>query len=382
MSTKRIAILGSTGSIGRQALEVIAAQDDLSVCALAAGGNWRELADQAARTGADVLAIADEDAREDLTAAAGSAAEVLAGADAMTELVGRAKPDILLVAVVGAAGLAPTLAGIECGATLALANKEALVMAGGLVMPAARAAGVDILPVDSEHSAIYQCLHAGQRHEVRRVTITASGGALRDWDATAAAEATVDDALNHPTWSMGRKITIDSATMMNKALEVVEAHWLFDLSADRINVVLHAESVIHAMVDFADGSAIAQMGLPDMTTPIAYALNRPDRRGRPVAPLDLAALGQLTFRRLEGRFADAVELGHEAIRRGGLAGCVLNGANEAAVEAFLEHRIRFGHIVPLVARVLADCPPSGELSLAALLAADAWARQEVARRID
>ncbi len=379
---KRIAILGSTGSIGRQALEVIAAQGDLNVCALAAGGNWRELADQAGQTGVELVAIADETARDDLSSATGETVEVLTGADAMVELVHRSKPDILLVAVVGAAGLAPTLAGIECGATLALANKEALVMAGGLVMPAARAAGVDILPVDSEHSAIYQCLHSGKRDEVRRVTITASGGALRDWDAKAAAEATVDDALNHPTWSMGRKITIDSATMMNKALEVVEAHWLFDLSADEINVVLHAESVIHAMVDFADGSAIAQMGLPDMATPIAYALNWPDRRGRTTAPLDLAALGQLTFRRLEGRFRDAVELAYEAIRRGGLAGAVLNGANEAAVEAFLEHRIRFGHIVPLVARALADCPPADELSLEALLAADAWARKEVTGRID
>jgi 1-deoxy-D-xylulose-5-phosphate reductoisomerase len=382
VSTKRIAILGSTGSIGRQALEVIAAQDDLEACALAAGGNWKQLTEQVAQTGAKHVAIADESAADELSAALGEGPELLTGPDAMTELVRRSKPDILLVAVVGAAGLAPTLAGIDCGAALALANKEALVMAGGLVMPAARAAGVDILPVDSEHSAIYQCLHSGRREEVRRVTITASGGALRDWDAKTAAEATVDDALNHPTWSMGRKITIDSATMMNKALEIVEAHWLFDLPADEINVVLHAQSVIHAMVDFADGSAIAQMGLPDMTTPIAYALNWPDRRGRPVAPLDLAALGQLTFRRLEGRFADAVELGYEAIRRGGLAGAVLNAANEAAVEAFLEHRIRFGHIVPLVARALADCPPVEELSLEALLEADAWARQEVILNID
>ena len=382
MSTKRIAILGSTGSIGRQALEVIAAQDDLTACALAAGRNGRQLAEQAAQTGAEFVAIADESAADELSTALSDGQKLLIGPNAMTELVRRSRPDILLVAVVGSAGLAPTLAGIDCGATLALANKEALVMAGGLVMPAARAAGVEILPVDSEHSAIYQCLHSGRREEVRRVTITASGGALRDWDANTAAEATVDDALNHPSWSMGRTITIDSATMMNKALEIVEAHWLFDLPPGQINVVLHAESVIHAMVDFADGSAIAQMGLPDMTTPIAYALNWPERRGRPVAPLDLAALGQLTFRRLGGRFADAVELGFSAIRRGGLAGAVLNAANEAAVEAFLEHRIRFGHIVPLVARALAGCPPTDELSLEALLEADAWARREVAENID
>jgi len=299
----------------------------------------------------------------------------------MTEMVRRARPDMVLTAVVGSAGLAPTLAAIECGADLAVANKETLVMAGEMVMRSAREAGVAVLPVDSEHSAIFQCLAAGRREEVRRVVITASGGALRDWTHPAAENATVQDALNHPTWRMGRKITIDSATLINKALEIVEAHWLFGLAAEQIQVLLHPQSIVHSYVEFCDGSVIAQMGNPDMTLPIAYALSHPRRPARTAPPLDLAQIGKLTFHRPEGRFARAVELGFEVIRRGGTAGAVLNGANESAVEAFLAGKIKFGRIVPLVEDILRDAPRGEAADLDGLLAADARARDEVAKRI-
>ena len=381
MKAKRIAILGSTGSIGRQGLEVISAQPELTVCGLSANVNWQNLVSQAREFSPELVAIGDADAAADLDESLPEGVGLLAGPNAMTELVRRTRPDVLLVGVVGTAGLAPTLAGIECGATLATANKETLVMAGAIVMPAARAAGAAILPVDSEHSAVFQCMLAGKREEVRRVVITASGGALRDWDADAVEQATVEDALAHPTWSMGQKVTIDSATMMNKALEVVEAHWLFDLAAEQIDVVIHPESVVHAMVEYCDGSAIAQLAHPDMTTPIAYALNFPHRPARSVSALDLPALGQLTFRGLEGRFNQAVALGYEVIRRGGVTGAVLDSANEAAVEAFLASEIRFGRIVPLVAQVLADAPEAAEVTLPSLRAAAEWARQQVVKHV-
>jgi len=340
------------------------------------------LASQARQCGAELVAMADQAAADKLRSELGGAVEVLAGPDSMSELVRRSQPDVLLSGVVGSAGLAPTLAGIECGATLAIANKETLVMAGALVMPAARSAGVAVLPVDSEHSAIFQCLQAGKRSEVRHVTLTASGGSFRDWDEHATAEASVADALNHPTWEMGRKITIDSATLINKALEVVEAHWLFDLSSEQIEVVIHPESIVHSLVEFCDGSVIAQMGHPDMTLPIAYALAWPDRPPRPAAPLDLPAIGKLTFRSLEERFVRAVKLGFEAIDRGGIAGAVLNSANESAVEAFLNERISFGQIVPLVEEILNRTPTMDEVTLKALTEADDWARREVETHIE
>ena len=380
MQPKRVAILGATGSIGCQALEVIAAGANLSVCALAAGNNWQLLAEQVRQHGAQIVAIANDETRDALIQRVGPDVKVLAGRGAMVEMVRAARPDVLLSGVVGSMGLAPTLAGIECGATLAIANKETLVMAGAIVMPAARGAGVAVLPVDSEHSAIFQCLAAGRRSEVRRVVITASGGALRDWDHAAAETATVNEALAHPTWQMGRKITIDSATLINKALEVVEAHWLFDLSADQIEVVIHPESIVHSCVEFHDGSVIAQLGQPDMTMPISYALCYPDRQARDVAPLDLAAVGKFTFTAPDGRFARAINLGYEVIRRGGVSGAVLNSANEAAVEAFLRGGISFGQIVPLVEDILKDTPQTDQVTLETLASANQWARGEVDRR--
>jgi 1-deoxy-D-xylulose-5-phosphate reductoisomerase len=377
MAAKRVAILGSTGSIGRQSLEVIAATDSLSACALAAGSNWQWLAEQARRFRPQIVALSDSGAAEQLRARLPAGVEMFAGPEAMTELVHRSRPEVVLSGVVGTAGLSPTLEAIQVGSTLAIANKETLVMAGAIVMPAARRAGVAVLPVDSEHSAIFQCLSAGRRDEVARVVITASGGALRGWKGERAEQATVAEALDHPTWQMGPKVTIDSATLINKALEIVEAHWLFDLPAEQIQVVLHEESIVHSYVEFRDGSVIAQMGRPDMSLPIAYALSYPRRLDRATPPLDLPALGRLTFAALDGRFARAVELGYQVIARGGVTGAVLNAANESAVEAFLNGRIRFGQIVPLVADVLHRSPAVTEITLEALLDADRWARGQV-----
>ncbi len=381
LNTKRVAILGCTGSIGRQALEFLAGQSDLRVCALAAGSNAELLLEQAKQFRPEIVALADASAAADLADQLPHGTKLLVGTSAMTELVCASRPDILLSGVMGAAGLYPTLAAIECGATLAIANKETLVMAGAVVMPAARKAGVPVLPVDSEHSAIFQCLASGKRSEVRRVIITASGGALRNHSDEQLATATVADALNHPTWQMGRKITIDSATLINKALEVVEAHWLFDLPAEQIEVVQHPESIIHSLVEYCDGSVLAQMGRPDMILPIAYALCYPDRPVRPTPSLDLAALGKLTFKTLTERFSRAVNLGFEVIRRGGHSGAVLNGANEAAVDAFLNGKITFSRIVPLIEDILNHSPSAKEVSIESLVAADAWARQEVANRL-
>lgn len=379
MKPRRVTLLGSTGSIGRQSLEVIATQPGLAACALGAGSNGALLAEQARQFRPEMVALATCDDPAAYRRQLDEGVGLLTGPEAMTELVRRTRPDVLLSGVVGTWGLAPTLAAIECGSMLAIANKETLVMAGAIIMPAVQAAGVSVLPVDSEHSAIFQCLAAGKRSEVRRVVITASGGALRDRDAAAVANATVEDALNHPTWRMGRKITIDSATLVNKALEVIEAHWLFGLGAEQIQVVIHPQSIVHSYVEFCDGSVIAQMGRPDMTLPIAYALCHPDRPRRDTPPLDLAAAGKLTFCPPQGRFARAVNLGFEAIRRGGTAGAVLNSANEGAVEAFLAGRIPFGRIVPLVEEVLAAADTGGEMSLETILAADRWARGQVQR---
>ncbi len=388
--SKRIAILGSTGSIGRQTLEYLASQPDICVCALGAGNNADLLARQIQQFHPQAVALASESAAKTLQTKLPAGVKLFAGAEAMSELVRQTRPDIVLSAVVGAAGLHSTLTAIQCGATLALANKESLVCAGQIVMPAARQAGVAVLPVDSEHAGIFQCLQGNLHKDIRRVVITSSGGALRNLNDEQAQAATVEQALAHPTWSMGKKITIDSATLMNKALEIIEAHWLFDLPAEKIEVVIHPQSIIHAMVEFCDGSFLAQLANPDMKGPIAFALSYPDRPvERTTSPIDLAGLGKLEFRPVEGRFLRPVALAYEAIHRGGPAGAILNAANEAAVEAFLKGRIRFGAILSLVESVFARAKGRENFSeattqktdetdtLSALLSADAWARREV-----
>jgi len=414
---KRICILGSTGSIGASTLSVIEAMpDELVVYSLAARRDWQTLAEQVRRHRPAVVAMAEHEParrlRQELNGKAslrpplpgpasagegGSPArptegrrtgpapvaetKVLAGAEALAELASDPLADVVVCAVVGSAGLPAALAAARSGKTVALANKEALVVGGDLVMAAVRDCGATLLPIDSEHSAVFQAVQAGRPGEIRRIILTASGGPFRTWSAEQIADATVSQALNHPTWQMGPKVTIDSASLMNKALEVIEAKHLFGVPADRIEVLVHPESVVHSMVEFVDGSVIAQMGPTDMRAPIQYALAWPRRLASVVGRLDLSQLRQLTFQPPDGGRFPALELGYRVARDGGDSGAVLNGANEAAVEAFLAGRIRFGQIVPLVRRALDEHKINPRPSLEQLQATDRWAREQVNRWI-
>jgi len=377
-----IAVLGSTGSIGRMTLEVVASLGEpYRIVALAAGKQATLLARQAAETGARAVATFDERTAQELRKALpkGVAPEILVGPAGLVAVAERGDVDIVLSAVVGGAGLPAALAAVRAGKRLALANKEALVMAGDLVMSEAARSGAEVIPVDSEHSAIFQSLAGGKRSEVRRVLLTASGGPFYRRPAADLAAVTPQDALNHPTWSMGPKITIDSATLMNKSLEVIEAHHLFGLSADQIHVIIHRESTVHSLVEFIDGSCIAQLGPPNMRTPIQYALTYPERRPAPWPRLDLAMLGRLHFEEPDTAKFPALELGFEVVRRGGSLGAALSGADETAVAAFLEGQLRFTDMVPLVKRVLDAHQWVAMPTLAEILTADTWAREEAKR---
>ncbi len=376
---KRLVILGSTGSIGEAALEVAASlgEGQVRIVGLAARRNWKRLAEQARRFAVPMVAIAEEASADRLRQASPPQTRVLAGVNALSELVTAANATFVLAAIVGAAGLPATLAAVDAGIDVGLANKESLVVAGSLLMPLARKRGGAVLPVDSEHSAVFQALHSGRAEEVRRVYLTASGGPFRTWSAAEIERATVEDALKHPTWSMGPKITIDSATMMNKALEVVEAHHLFDLAPEQIEVLVHPESIVHSMVEFRDGSTIAQLGEPDMKTPIQFALTYPHRANGLATHLDWSRARTLHFEPPDFERFPALRLGFDAARRGGTAGAVLNAANEAAVERFREGTLR----LPQIARASEDALRRHEYNptpdLEDLMAADAWARQEV-----
>ena len=377
-----IAVLGSTGSIGQMALEVIAALGpEYRVVGLAAGSSVERLAQQAAATGARYLAVADESAARALAEALPKRVgpEIYSGAEGLAAIASRADVDIVLSAVAGGAGLPAALATVRAGKRLALANKESLVMAGDLVMAEARRSGAEVIPVDSEHSAVFQALACGRREEVRRVILTASGGPLYRRPREEQDSVTPEEALAHPTWTMGPKITVDSATLLNKALEVIEAHHLFDLAAEEIAVLVHPESVVHALVEFADGSVMAQLGPPDMRLPIQYALTWPARHEAGWARLDLAALRRLHFEEPDREKFPALQLGFEVVRRGGTSGAALSGADEVAVGAFLDRRIRLSDIVPTVKRVLAAHPWTAEPTLDDILGVDAWAREETAR---
>ena len=297
------------------------------------------------------------------------------GDDALVQLVRRDDVDVVLSAVVGAAGLPAAIATVEAGKPLLLANKESLVIAGGLLMPLARKNNVTILPVDSEHSAIYQAMQAGRGSEVKRVILTASGGPFRDWPAERIEQASLADALNHPTWQMGRKITIDSATMFNKALELIEAVWLFDLQPEQIQVVIHPESVVHSMVEFVDGSVIAQLSPPDMRTPIQYALTHPHRRRGVSRTMDWSAAFALRFAPPDDTRFPALRLATRVAREKGTLGAVMNAANEVAVDAFLAGRITFGAITRMVETVMDGHKIAPNPTLGQLLEADAWARK-------
>ncbi|MHB8168551.1 MAG: 1-deoxy-D-xylulose-5-phosphate reductoisomerase [Thermoleophilia bacterium] len=347
--TKRILILGSTGSIGVQALEVISETPGLEVAGLAAGANYRLLIEQAQRFGAAEVAIVDETAGSKVMSALPEAT-VRSGPGCIRGLVEETGCDIVLNAVVGAAGLEATVAALEHGRDLALANKESLVVAGGFVMQMAAEKGVRILPVDSEHSAIFQCLRG--QPQPRRLYLTASGGPFFGKTADELASVTPEEALAHPRWEMGSKITVDSATLMNKGLEIIEAHHLFGVGYNEIEVLVHPQSVVHSLVEFADGSLLAQLGIPSMKLPIAYALNHPERLPVSQARLDLAALGQLTFFEPDLEAFPCLRLSMEAGRRGGGAPIALNAANEIAVASFLTGRIRFQAISGIVEQTL------------------------------
>lgn len=381
---RRLVLLGSTGSIGTNAIEVVEhlrrTGVEFQIVGLAAGTNADQLLEQAQRCGVEHVAIAAAD-RADVLRDVG---RVYAGPDAALELVEAvARPgDIVVGAMVGAAGIPATIAAIDRGCDIALANKETLVAAGALVMPHVHAAGVHLLPVDSEHSAIFQCLAAGRSiDEVKRLVVTASGGPLRTWSSEAVYNATVEEALNHPTWSMGPKITIDSASLMNKALEVIEADWLFDLPASKIDVIVHPQSIVHSFVEFVDGSVVAQMGPPDMRLPIQYALTWPDRVDGCARAMDWEQLRQMDFEPLDNDRFPAVSLARQVIEVDGAAGAIFNAANEVAVEAFLNRDIPFGRITELVAEAVSGIDAAPVTSIDDVLAADRAARDFVRERL-
>jgi 1-deoxy-D-xylulose-5-phosphate reductoisomerase len=350
---KRIVILGSTGSIGTQALDVIERSPELEVVALAAARSFEALIEQARKHGVTRIALSDEAA----AARAGeqwTGGEVLAGAEGLVELITATDCDLVLNALMGSAGLGPTVAALGEGIDLALANKESLVVGGELVMTLAEATGASIIPVDSEHSALYQLVNAEAHRPgtIDRLVLTASGGPFRGRSAEELAHVTPEQALAHPTWEMGGKITIDSATLMNKGLEVIEAQRLFGTPLDRIDVVVHPQSIIHALIQLNDGATLAHLGYPDMRVPISYALHYPDRADVPVEPLDLAALKQLTFEEPDEAAFPCLRLAREAAAAGGTAPCVLNAANEMAVQAFLDGEIGFTAIAEVIERAL------------------------------
>jgi 1-deoxy-D-xylulose-5-phosphate reductoisomerase len=371
VTRRAVAVLGSTGSIGAATLRVIARHADrFRVTALTTFGNARLLREQCRAVQPDFAGIVS----------GGDAAEAAwhRGADCLVAAATLPDVDIVVNAVVGAAGLPATLAALRAGKRVALANKESLVMAGDLVLRACAEGRGEIVPVDSEHSAILQCIGTRPMHEVARVILTASGGPFREWDSDRIARATVDDALNHPTWRMGRKISVDSASLANKALEVIEAHHLFGLRYDQIEVVVHPQSIVHSFVEFVDGSVLAQTGLPNMELPILYALTYPDRVADAAVPrFDPATASPLTFEAVDQRRFPAMALGIEAGRRGGAAPAVFNAANEAAVCLFLESAIPFGDIPRAIGSALAQLAHLPGESMTDLAAADAAARTHV-----
>jgi len=372
---RRVVILGSTGSIGTSALKVARDLPDwMQVVGLAASSSGEALADQAAEFAVRHVALADGAAA---AAAAGrfpAGTTLFGGAQGLIDLIFATQPDLVLVAIVGTAGLRPAMAAIEVGAHLAVASKEILVMAGEIVMAAARDRGVPILPVDSEHNAIFQCLEGRDPASVARLLLTASGGPFRTLPAAELGHVTVERALKHPTWNMGRKITIDSATLFNKGLEMIEARWLFDVEMPRIDVVIHPQSIIHSMVEFVDGSILAQLSHSDMCFPIQYAVTWPARtRGR-LHPVDFAALGQLTFEAPRTADFPALDLARQAGETGGTLPAVLNAANEVAVAAFLDGRLSFPGIWRVVEQTMARHTTHFHPSLDEILDADAWAR--------
>lgn len=378
---KNIAVLGSTGSIGRNTLEVIAASNGaMRVVALAAHTNTKLVLQQSQSVRPKAIAVTDPQAaeRQDWSTLP-KETELFVGSESVARLAADENVDIVVSAIVGSVGLRSTWAALEAGKTVALANKESLVVGGPLMTELARRKNAKILPVDSEHSAVFQAMQAGRREEVRRVVLTASGGPFRSFSLEQLSQVTVADALAHPTWAMGPKITVDSATLMNKALEIIEARWLFDLRADQISVMIHPQSIVHSMVEYRDGSVVAQLSPPDMKLPIQYALTWPERREGVAEKLDWTQSMELQFDPPDFERFDALRLGLEAAEAGGTAGAVVNGANEAAVAEFLAGRMSFDRIVPVCRSVLENHNYIPNPSLEQALEADGRARQEVLR---
>ena len=378
---RNVVILGSTGSVGRSTLEVISqSQGRLRAFGLTAHKRLGALEQQAAQAEPSWVVATDCGLAEDYAwSQLPPQTQLLTGSEGIETLVAHPEVDIVVAAIVGSAGLRGTWAALQAGKTVALANKEALVMAGPLVMQLAREQQATILPIDSEHSAVFQLLEKSGRKGLERIILTASGGAFRDYTTEQLQQVSVDDALTHPTWDMGPKITVDSATMMNKALEIIEARWLFDVPVEQIEVVIHRQSIVHSMVEFTDGSTMAQMSPPDMKLPIQYALSHPDRWPSSTEKMDFSHAFQLDFQPPDPERFPALELGREVARQGGTAGAVLNAANEAAVAEFLAERLEFNNIVPACRAVLEHHEFDASPTLEQLESIDAWARKEITR---
>ncbi len=382
---KRLTLLGATGSIGLRTLDIVSSfPEEFQVAGLAArGSNVDLIADLCRKYSPRAVALLEAGAIDRLARAlTAPRPELLSGAEGLVALARDVEADVVVSALVGGAGLLPTMAAILAGRTVALANKETLVMAGQLMTAAARRRGVKLLPVDSEHSAVFQCLVGHNRGDVHRILLTASGGPFRETPKGKLATVTVEEALRHPTWKMGAKITIDSATLMNKGLEIIEARWLFDVAPDQVQVVVHPQSIVHSMVEYVDGSVIAQLGVADMGVPILYALTYPERRPTPAARLDLTRVGQLTFYNPDTEKFPCLGLARAALEQGGAAPVVLNAANEIAVAAFLQRRIGFTDIAELIERALAGARAGEVRSIDECVAIDAETRVAVQRLVD
>lgn len=371
---KKLSVLGSTGSIGKNTLEVISCHPDkFKVVALAVKNNIQLLEEQIIKFKPDVVAVFDSAAAECIKKKDLSV-EVLTGEKGLAEVAKLEDVDMVVSAIVGSDGLVPTYEAVKAGKELALATKEALVMAGQIIMSEAKRQGVRILPVDSEHSAVFQCLNNRDINEVEKIILTASGGPFLGKSVAELESVTPSDALNHPNWDMGKKITIDSATLMNKGLEVIEAYWLFDLPLEKIDVILHPQSIIHSMVRFVDGSVIAQMSVPDMKGPISYALSYPQRFEGILPVLDLAEIGQLTFEEPDRKKYVSLDLTYDALKKGGTMPCVLNAANEVAVKAFLNEQIPFTGIPQVVSDTMLQHEVLKGDSIEEVLSASNWAK--------
>jgi 1-deoxy-D-xylulose-5-phosphate reductoisomerase len=372
---KRVILLGSSGSIGESTCKVARAlPEKMKIVGLAVAKSTDRLLEQAQEFGVKALAVSDVQAAENVKSRLPTGAKFYAGPDGLTRMVEETQADMVLVAIVGTAGLAPALAALQSGKDLAVASKEILVLAGSAVMAEAKKRGKQILPVDSEHNAIFQCLQGANGKEVRKVILTASGGPFRRSSSQEMEKVTVAQALKHPTWSMGKKITIDSATMFNKGLEMIEAHWLFGLPMSRVDVVVHPQSIVHSMVEFIDGSVLAQLSVTDMCFPIQYAVTYPERMPSGLPPLDLAKFGNLSFEAPDEKRFPALRLAREAGEAGGTLPGVFNAANEVAVEAFLEGRISFPRIWGMVESVMQEHRTEKNPNLESIVAADQWAR--------